>query len=76
MFKRVETDHGGMKMATHENGQKIVCYSSAKNGRMGARNKNARFWWKQLETAPTHGIMFKRVEIGCGAIKMAPSENG
>jgi hypothetical protein len=33
-----------------------------------------RFWlfrWKQLEMAPTYGIMFKRVQTGCGGMKMA-----
>lgn len=57
---------------------KIMHSSSrkAKNGLMGARNKNGRFWWRRLDTAPTYGIMVKRVQRSCGGMKMAPSENG
>ena len=51
---------------------KIICYITrkVKNGLICGQNKNGRFWWKQLETAPTYVIIFKRVETYCGGMKM------
>jgi hypothetical protein len=68
MFKRVETDRGGMK--------RVALGGKAQNHTKGQKWANGCSKWKRLETGPTHGIMFKRVETNRGGMKMASDENG